>query len=405
MRASSLFASAALACAATVYAAPVGDRHQMVLLTHQQVSLSANVPNTATEDKEHRLIALGGNECEWMTEEQIFDLIRAGKRFIDVTDNDIDFSTLPKTQVLGTALPAKPAHQSVIHPLLKEISEKQMEKWLTQLSEFRTRYFRTSTGKAASEHIFAEVSALADDANANRGMNVTVRPFTHSWGQSSVIARIEPPAAAAAKSGAVSPPEIVIVGAHLDSVNQWNPYFGRSPGADDDGSGSTTIFEAYRVLLAAGFAPSRPLEFHWYSAEEGGLLGSQKVVAAYKAANVPVLGMLQVDMTGYTPPNKKEILGIATDYINPALSKFLQSVAAEYCEVPWADTKCGYGCSDHASWTGAGYPSAFTFEAAFDDHSPYIHTADDSVDHINFAHAAEFSKLAMSFAVELSMAK
>ncbi|KAJ3172217.1 hypothetical protein HDU88_007035 [Geranomyces variabilis] len=404
MRVSSVLASAALVCAASVCAAPLGDRHQLVLLSHQQVSLSGGSPNTAdTEgDKDHRLISLGSDQREWMTEEQIFDLIRAGTRFIDVTDNDIDFSAQPPTpQTLSIALPAKPTHQSVIKPLLEEISEKKMEKWLTKLSDFRTRYFRTSTGKAAAEHILDQVQALADDANSKRGMNVTVRPFAHSWGQSSVIARIEPTASA----GVAQSPEIVIVGAHLDSVNQWNPYFGRSPGADDDGSGSTTIFEAYRVILASGFAPTRPLEFHWYSAEEGGLLGSQKVVAAYKAANVPVLGMLQVDMTGYTPPNKQEILGIATDYINPALSGFLQGVASEYCGIPWKDVKCGYGCSDHASWTGAGYSSAFTFEAAFDDHSPYIHTAEDSVDHINFKHAAEFTKLAISFAVELSLAK
>ena len=38
-------------------------------------------------------------------------------------------------------------------------------------------------------------------------------------------------------------------------------------GADDDGSGSTSILEAYRALIAAGFQPERTVEFHWYSAE------------------------------------------------------------------------------------------------------------------------------------------
>ena len=38
-------------------------------------------------------------------------------------------------------------------------------------------------------------------------------------------------------------------------------------GADDDGSGSVTILEAYRALIAADFHPERTLEFHWYSAE------------------------------------------------------------------------------------------------------------------------------------------
>lgn len=38
-------------------------------------------------------------------------------------------------------------------------------------------------------------------------------------------------------------------------------------GADDDGSGSVTILEAYRALIAADFHPVRTIEFHWYSAE------------------------------------------------------------------------------------------------------------------------------------------
>lgn len=38
-------------------------------------------------------------------------------------------------------------------------------------------------------------------------------------------------------------------------------------GADDDGSGSMSILEAYRALIAAGFRPERTVEFHWYSAE------------------------------------------------------------------------------------------------------------------------------------------
>lgn len=40
-----------------------------------------------------------------------------------------------------------------------------------------------------------------------------------------------------------------------------------SSGADDDGSGTVTILEAYRALLASEFRPVRNVEFHWYSAE------------------------------------------------------------------------------------------------------------------------------------------
>lgn len=57
-------------------------------------------------------------------------------------------------------------------------------------------------------------------------------PFTHSWKQNSIIIRLEDINSTTNEKDAV-----VILGAHLDSVNWLNPWFGRSPGADDDGSG------------------------------------------------------------------------------------------------------------------------------------------------------------------------
>ena len=35
----------------------------------------------------------------------------------------------------------------------------------------------------------------------------------------------------------------------------------------DDGSGSVSILESYRALIAADFHPEHTIEFHWYSAE------------------------------------------------------------------------------------------------------------------------------------------
>ena len=42
-----------------------------------------------------------------------------------------------------------------------------------------------------------------------------------------------------------------------------------SEGADDDGSGTVTILEAYRALITSDFRPVEHVEFHWYSAEVG----------------------------------------------------------------------------------------------------------------------------------------
>lgn len=84
----------------------------------------------------------------------------------------------------------------------------------------------------------------------------------------------------------------------MDSINLSNPTNGRAPGADDDGTGTVNLIEGLRVLVAAGFKPSTPVEFHWYSAEEAGLLGSQAIATAYKSAGTKVKAFMELDMSG-----------------------------------------------------------------------------------------------------------
>ncbi|KAJ3086253.1 Leucine aminopeptidase 1 [Quaeritorhiza haematococci] len=362
-----------------------------------QIPLSATELQQAQELQELRLVSLSPTEARWMTEEEKLELIRAGKHFIDITDEDPAVFASSITPQRFEA--PKELHQDIVRPLTRSVSTSRMKDFLTTFSGFRTRYYKSSSGAESSKWLLNEVQDIVNQY-ASSEVQVTVKPFEHPWGQSSIIARIEAAGPAGSKKGG-DKDSIVIVGAHQDSVNQWNPYFGRSPGADDDGSGTTTIIEAFRIILANNIVPTRPLEFHWYSAEEGGLLGSQRVVAKYKQDGVKVAGMFQVDMTGYTPANKKEVIGISTDFVDPELTGFLRKLTDEYCAIPWIDTKCGYGCSDHASWNRAGYPSAFTFEAAFNDHDPYIHSANDDISHISFDHMAEFTKLVVSYAVEL----
>ena len=84
----------------------------------------------------------------------------------------------------------------------------------------------------------------------------------------------------------------------MDSINLSNPTSGRAPGADDDGTGSVNLLEGFRVLLAAGFKPTNPVEFHWYAGEESGLLGSQAIATAYKSAGKQVKAFMELDMSG-----------------------------------------------------------------------------------------------------------
>jgi Zn-dependent M28 family amino/carboxypeptidase len=76
-------------------------------------------------------------------------------------------------------------------------------------------------------------------------------------------------------------------GSHLPEPNP-------NPGADDCASGSSVVFETLRVLVASGFVPKRPIEFHWYAGEEEGVYGSNEVANAYSKAQTNVLTYLNL---------------------------------------------------------------------------------------------------------------
>jgi leucyl aminopeptidase len=341
-----------------------------------------------------RLLSVTENEADWMDPEQ---LIADGIKFIDVTDHlDLDLKAqATREKNAAIALPSKPKRSAEIKPLLGKLDTKAMEAFLTELTSFHNRYYRSETGVASSDWLKSKVSELADKS----GLNVTVEHFGHSWPQSSLIARIYPKK----QITSIMDTPTVIVGAHQDTVRGGFFSDGRAPGADDDGSGTTSTLEAFRVLMANGYQPnSNILEFHWYSAEEVGLRGSQDVASRYQREGRLVKGMMQFDMTGFTQGGTDEKIGIITDFTDPELTSFLRTLVRTYSKLPSVDSKCNYGCSDHASWNKAGFRSAFPFEGTFSESSPYIHKKEDTVEHVNFEHMKEFSKLAVAFAVELA---
>ncbi|EGE00396.1 hypothetical protein TESG_07705 [Trichophyton tonsurans CBS 112818] len=150
--------------------------------------------------------------------------------------------------------------------------------------------------------------------------------------------------------------------------------------------------------IAAGEA-AYTLEFHWYAGEEEGLLGSQDIFQQYSQEGKEVVAMLNQDMTGYG-----ETMGIITDNSDPNLTKFTKMILDTYTSAKYADSECGYACSDHASADKAGFPSAFVYEAVFGQDNPAIHSPDDTLDKLDPAKMAEHAKLVVGFAYELAFA-
>ncbi|CAO3620766.1 unnamed protein product [Cunninghamella echinulata] len=342
---------------------------------------------------EKRLIQYSEDSpAKWMEQTDIDALFRAGIKFMDITDHQELGIVASLNQAMSldkNLIPSVTRYHDEVAPIIGNLTTETMRANLEKLTSFHTRYYKSKSGGESGQWLFEQVQQIADNLE-----HVTVKQFTHNWIQKSIIARFE-------GSDSSLSNQVVIVGAHQDSVNMWLPSWGRSPGADDDGSGTVTILEAFRSLVQNNFKPERPVEFHWYSAEEAGLLGSQDIAAEYQKKGVEVVAMLQNDMTGYIGANG-EVIGVVTDHVDERLTNFLKTVIDSYADIPYRETECGYACSDHASWKKIGAPSAFTIESEFHDSNQHIHSTGDTIDKLSFDHMKEFSKVASGFAVELS---
>ncbi|KAF9585104.1 Leucine aminopeptidase 1 [Lunasporangiospora selenospora] len=342
-------------------------------------------------NEDRRLVQTSDGEAPfWTTDAERRSLFRNKINYMDITDyQDLGSSRVHAFKKLS--LPKEAVHQKKVDRYVDSLSTANMEVALKKFTSFTNRYYKSETGAESARWLYKQISDLIEETNTDS--DVSIRKFKHPWNQFSIIARFE------GKNESLSN-QPVIVGAHQDSMNMWFPTF-PAPGADDDGSGTVTILEIFRALVNIGFHPHRPVEFHWYSGEEAGLLGSQAVAKAYEERSVDVLAMIQNDMTGYVGKKSTESYGIVVDYVDSELTNLIIKYAKQYGDIPVSQTKCGYACSDHASWAKAGYRSAFAIEGEFSDSNPYIHTTSDTVEHINYDHMLQFAKLSLGFAVEL----
>lgn len=281
--------------------------------------------------------------------------------------------------------------KSFVAPLMNQVSEQSIRGMIETLSNYKTRHYKSDTGVQSSEFIRDSWAKLASKRN-----DVTVELYTHKkWPQPSIIMTI---------TGSEKPEEIVILGGHADSISgMFGGSSSRAPGADDNASGIATITETIKILMANNFKPKRTVKFMGYAAEEVGLLGSKEIAASFKDKQISVVGVMQLDMVLNKGTPDKDIVMMA-DYTNQAQNEFLGRLIDEYVKVPWGYSRCGYGCSDHASWTANGFPASIPFESTMEDINRNIHTAKDTIESSggDAKHAVKFAKLATAFVVELA---
>ncbi|NUZ12223.1 M20/M25/M40 family metallo-hydrolase [Pseudoalteromonas sp. McH1-7] len=270
-----------------------------------------------------------------------------------------------------------------VNSLLSKVNTANLSATVSSLTSFYNRYYTSQSGIDAAQWVKQNWSDIA----ASRS-DITVEYFSHSWAQSSVIVTI---------AGSELSDEIVVIGGHLDSINQSNSS-GLAPGADDNASGIAVLTQALKAIVADGYKPQRTIQIMGFAAEEVGLRGSKAIAQAYSSQGKNVVGMAQFDMTGRNGSSADIVM--MTDYTNSAQNQFLGQLIETYLpNLTYAYDQCGYGCSDHASWYQQGFPASMPFESRMSDINRKIHTTNDT--EFDATHAQKFAKLALAFVAEI----
>lgn len=347
---------------------------------------------------ELRTLQISDDQIITVLESEKLALTRRGVTFMDITQvkSKWPFQTKDEEKVVVPQYlyPVNMTHEKEVNPLIEKIDMDSMHANLAKFTSFYTRYYKSQTGFDAAVWLSEKINKIVSKLPKEM---VSVTHVDHKlWDQFSIILSIK---------GHETPENTVVIGCHLDSINLIMPSVMPAPGADDNGSGTTTNLEALRLITEhiekTGKSFKNTVEFHFYSAEEGGLLGSLDVFTQYAEEKKQVVAMLQQDMTGYVMDPENEHIGIVTDYTTAPLNDFVKRVVDHYLNVPYRETTCGYACSDHGSATRNGYPASFVIESEFKKTSKYIHSTLDTLDRLSIPHMSEHVKLVLGSVFEL----
>lgn len=204
--------------------------------------------------------------------------------------------------------------------------------------------------------------------------------------------------------------EILVVTAHYDHIGKRGDAVFN--GADDNGSGTSTILEvceAFTLAKQAGHGPRRSVLFMLVSGEEKGLLGSQYYVEHPLFPLENTIANINVDMVGRVDEkhaaDPKYIYVIGADRLSTELHEINEAANTKYTELELDytyndedDPNRYYYRSDHYNFAKKGIPAVFYFNGTHDDY----HQDTDTIEKINFEKMAIIGKLVFHTAWELS---
>jgi hypothetical protein len=206
--------------------------------------------------------------------------------------------------------------------------------------------------------------------------------------------------------------EIVVLGAHHDHIgtaDQTGPGRLGGPkrddsiynGADDNGSGTSTVLSIIKAFGEGGIKTRRTILFMTFSGEEWGLLGSAHYVRNPIAPVAQHVFMLNLDMVGRNGDQPVEIQGLGSAE-GGVLKKAVEGAVAKtgLSAKLFDKVVLTGGDSDHSSFRDAGVPYAFFFSGF---HADY-HRVTDHADRLAYPNMVKIARTSAHILVAIANA-
>ncbi|GAB4376924.1 MAG: hypothetical protein Kow0042_23820 [Calditrichia bacterium] len=205
----------------------------------------------------------------------------------------------------------------------------------------------------------------------------------------------------ATKLGTAYPDQYYIICGHYDCTSEMA--MTRAPGADDNGSGTSGVIEAARVLAPYHFKYS--IKFILFAGEEQGLFGSQAYASQAAASGEQIMGVLNMDMIAYDGNNDGlfEIHAGSMGSSQAIGTLVAANVSAWNLPLnPEYKTTGSSSASDHSSFWNYGFPAIMIIED-FQDFTPFYHTTNDLLSTLRLPYFHAVAQLTIGTLAELAI--
>ena len=394
-------------------------KYQMAFPVYQDSLISATFSVNGKDFKFAEDFSMGGITAApgaWI----ISNIVYAGKGLKDSTHNDYDSLDVKDKWVMVSASDTEErsprllnrkmvaAFQNKVAGLLiisdnfPKKNRAAVSRMYNEMPEQRTPVLLISKNLADSI-LRASIDENTAHALYNADAQINIATTTNHLQSTNVIGVLE---------GTDKKSEYVFITGHYDHLGKRDLliYYG----ADDDGSGTTSVLQIAAAFAAArdkGYKPKRSIVFMTVSGEEKGLWGSEYY------SNHPLFPLdstsvdLNIDMVGRIDPSRNYgdstnyVYTIGEDKLSSDLMKISDSINNAYTHLELdrkfndpKDPNRFYYRSDHYNFAEKGVPIIFYFNGT---HADY-HRPTDTVDKINFDLMAKRIKFVFYTAWEMA---